>query len=65
MNFALLADVFFYTSEQFGVVCEGVYFPICRLFKVKKKTKKTTPQIFFILSRYLLDKPILRYKVLP
>lgn len=50
MNFALLADVFFYTSEQFGVVCEGVYFPTCRLFKVQKK--KTTPQIFFILSRY-------------
>ena len=48
MNFALLADVFFYTSEQFGVVCEGVYFPICRLFKVQKK-KKLRPRFFLFL----------------
>ena len=47
MNFALLADVFFYTSEQFGVVCEGVYFPICRLFKVQKKKQKNYAPDFF------------------
>ena len=47
MNFALLADVFFYTSEQFGVVYEGVYFPICRLFKVQKKKKNYAPDFFY------------------
>ena len=49
MNFALLADVFFYTSEQFGVVCEGVYFPICRILKVQKKKKKLRPRFFLFL----------------